>query len=182
MWKPPSPVPTPGDQQRRELDAAWIEAEARVESATSDRDKMAAELDALRQTIDTIPVEAFAEDETVREALIPPSASVRAARQPPGLRRRNRDFDRRRPRPSGRPVDSRSAGALPTALKPNRVIKIKLPLGEGTVVCKGKIVWAQLEPSSAGAARYRAGVCFTTADATAIEAFIARHAPRRRKH
>jgi hypothetical protein len=79
----------------------------------------------------------------------------------------------------------------PTPLKPNRALKIQLPIGdstiaskgkgESTISCKGKIVWAQLEPSSKGAARYRGGVVFTAVDATAIAAFIARHAPRRRK-
>ena len=63
-----------------------------------------------------------------------------------------------------------------TALKPNRVVKLLLPLEQGGVPCKGKIVWARLEPPSRGAAfKYRAGVFFTAVDERAVEAFIARH-------
>jgi hypothetical protein len=61
-----------------------------------------------------------------------------------------------------------------TTLKPNRVVKIQLPGENGTVTCRGKIVWARVEPSDTRPSlRYRAGVCFTTVDETAVVAFMA---------
>lgn len=67
-----------------------------------------------------------------------------------------------------------------TSLKPNRPVKLLLPLADdadgtdGFVTCKGNIVWAQLEPSPGGL-RYRAGVCFTAVDESGVIAFVARH-------
>jgi chromosome segregation ATPase len=62
-------------------------------------------------------------------------------------------------------------------LKPNRIIKLQLPSADKAVTCKGKIVWARLEPPSAGGTfRYRAGVLFTVVDEAAVDAFMARQA------
>jgi hypothetical protein len=76
-------------------------------------------------------------------------------------------------------VDLSMTGAQvisPTALKPNRMVKVSLPLGDTSVACRGKIVWARLEPPSAGRALcYRAGVLFTTPDEAAIQSFITHH-------
>ena len=67
------------------------------------------------------------------------------------------------------------------ALKPNRVVKVLLPFEENGISCKGKIVWARLEPPSrGGSVRYRAGVLFTNVDEVAIEAFLARYTIGRR--
>jgi PilZ domain-containing protein len=64
----------------------------------------------------------------------------------------------------------------PTALKPNRMVKVAMPMGENSVACRGKIVWARLEPPSAGRALcYRAGVLFTAPDEAAIKSFISYH-------
>jgi chromosome segregation ATPase len=60
----------------------------------------------------------------------------------------------------------------PTALKPNRSVTLLLPVGERSVLCKGKIVWARLEASSE-AIRYRGGIFFTHVEQRAIEAFLA---------
>ena len=75
-------------------------------------------------------------------------------------------------------VDLSATGAQilsPTALKPNRLVKLLLPFDEGQILCKGKIVWARLEPSSASQSlRYRGGVFFSTAvEDSAVDAFIA---------
>jgi hypothetical protein len=74
-------------------------------------------------------------------------------------------------------VDLSATGAQllsPTALKPNRAVKLTLPVDGNPVLCKGKIVWARLEPASKSRPlAYRAGVCFTTADEAAVEAFLA---------
>jgi chromosome segregation ATPase len=76
-------------------------------------------------------------------------------------------------------VDLSMTGAQvisPTALKPNRMVKVSLPIGDTSVACRGKIVWARLEPPSAGRALcYRAGVLFTTPDEAAIHSFITHH-------
>jgi len=64
----------------------------------------------------------------------------------------------------------------PTALKPNRSVTLLLPFGQRSMACVGKVVWARLEASS-DAMRYRGGIYFTSVDAAAIEAFIARVAP-----
>jgi hypothetical protein len=73
-------------------------------------------------------------------------------------------------------VDLSATGAQllsPTALKPNRPVKLTLPVNGNPVLCKGKVVWARLEPASKSRPlAYRAGVCFTTADEAAVEAFL----------
>jgi hypothetical protein len=80
-------------------------------------------------------------------------------------------------------VDLSMTGAQvisPTALKPNRMVKVSLPMGDSAVACRGKIVWARLEPPSAGRALcYRAGVLFTTVDESAIQSFITHHISKR---
>ncbi len=77
-------------------------------------------------------------------------------------------------------VDLSTTGAQvisPTALKPNRMVKVALPMGESAVSCRGKIVWARLEPPSAGRSLcYRAGVLFTSVEEAHIEAFLTHHA------
>ena len=76
-------------------------------------------------------------------------------------------------------VDLSTTGAQvisPTALKPNRMVKVSLPFEESAVSCRGKIMWARLEPPSAGGTFcYRAGVLFTSVDEAAVQAFIAHH-------
>ena len=76
-------------------------------------------------------------------------------------------------------VDLSTSGAQvlsQTALKPARMIKMLLPSAESPVLCKGKIVWARLEPPSPGKTyRYRAGVFFTAIDASALQTFMTRH-------
>jgi hypothetical protein len=65
----------------------------------------------------------------------------------------------------------------PTALKPNQIVKVLLPLDKTPVSCSGKVVWTRLEPMAAGQPLgYRAGVRFTKADERGIEKYAARHA------
>jgi hypothetical protein len=65
----------------------------------------------------------------------------------------------------------------PTALKPNQIVKVVLPLDKTPVNCSGKVVWTRLEPMAAGQPLgYRAGVRFTKADERGIEKYAARHA------
>jgi chromosome segregation ATPase len=68
----------------------------------------------------------------------------------------------------------------PTPLKPNRVVKLQLPSDTTPIACRGKIVWARLEPQSPGAPpRYRAGVYFMGVDLPAVATFLADYAARR---
>src|SRR5204862_6076475 len=67
----------------------------------------------------------------------------------------------------GRMVDVSLTGAqilVPTALKPNRAMKLTIPYGgEAVITCKGKIMWSRLEPSiKGGQLWYRGGVLFTS--------------------
>ena len=63
-----------------------------------------------------------------------------------------------------------------SALKPNVAVRVLLPSEQTPVACAGKIVWVRLEPPAKRGKphRYRAGVSFTDADKTAIEAFAVR--------
>jgi hypothetical protein len=73
-------------------------------------------------------------------------------------------------------VDISTLGAQvlsPTTLRPNRVVRLMLRNGNSECAAEGRIVWAQLESSSAEAsARYRAGVLFTNMDPGAINALV----------
>jgi hypothetical protein len=73
-------------------------------------------------------------------------------------------------------VDLSTTGAQllsPTALKPNRPVKLMLPVNGTAVLCKGKIVWARLEPATkARPLAYRAGVAFSAVDESAIDTFL----------
>ena len=81
-------------------------------------------------------------------------------------------------------VDLSLTGAqviAPMALKPNRMVRVLLPFEESVIACKGKIVWARLEPPAPGAAvRYRAGVFFSSADEAGLEGFLALYTTGRR--
>jgi len=62
-----------------------------------------------------------------------------------------------------------------SALKPNQVVTVLLPSEHREIGCTGKVVWVRPEPPATGRPlRYRAGVRFTKADESAIEAFAAR--------
>jgi hypothetical protein len=75
-------------------------------------------------------------------------------------------------------VDLSANGAQilsPTALKPNRAVKVLLPFDRNPILCKGKIAWARLElPSAGGPPKYRGGIFFTAVDEPSVEAFLAK--------
>jgi len=61
-------------------------------------------------------------------------------------------------------------------LKPNRAVKILLPVADKPLACRGQVVWARLEPSIApGSMRYRAGMLYTNPDILAIQGFMTGH-------
>jgi hypothetical protein len=65
-----------------------------------------------------------------------------------------------------------------TALKPNRVVTLKLQAGDSLVSCKAKIMWSQLEPAAGGELWYRAGISFTNPDQAALKTFLDSRATR----
>lgn len=75
-------------------------------------------------------------------------------------------------------VDLSTLGAQvvsPSAVYPNRAVRVVLPFDEGDLSCKARIVWARIEPQQDAPVRYRAGLEFTEADKTAVEQFVTRH-------
>ena len=64
----------------------------------------------------------------------------------------------------------------PSAVYPNRSVRIVLPRDEGDLSCKARIVWARIEQQQdETAVRYRAGLEFTEADKAAVQVFVTRH-------
>jgi len=63
-----------------------------------------------------------------------------------------------------------------SALKPTKTVKMLLPSSDAPVLCRGRIVWARLEPTMPGRPiRYRAGMFFTASDQAAVQTFMTRH-------
>jgi hypothetical protein len=73
-------------------------------------------------------------------------------------------------------VDISSSGAQilsPTAMRPNRVLRLMLKAGERALTCKGRVMWARFEQARGTAdAHYRVGVKFTDVDQKTVEAFL----------
>src|SRR6185436_15318818 len=77
----------------------------------------------------------------------------------------------------GKLIDLSVTGAqvlTPFSMKPNRLVKLTMPMGDSLIACKAKVMWSRLEPKS-GQLWYRAGVSFTSADQYALEAFLSSH-------
>ena len=77
----------------------------------------------------------------------------------------------------GKLVDLSLTGAqvlTASAMKPNRLITVTLPVDDSSIVCKAKVMWSRLEPRS-GQLWYRAGVAFTSADQEGIQTLLAMH-------
>jgi hypothetical protein len=76
-------------------------------------------------------------------------------------------------------VDLSPVGAQllsPTVVRPNRSVRLSLPIEDGALACKARVVWAAFEQSRGdGAFWYRAGVSFTDVDTTAVEMFAIEH-------
>lgn len=77
-------------------------------------------------------------------------------------------------------IDLSTVGAQvlsPTVLRPNQKVRITIPVDDLTMRFRGSIAWAKFELPKAPvkAPRYRAGVEFTDADATAIDTFTHRN-------
>jgi hypothetical protein len=78
-------------------------------------------------------------------------------------------------------VDLSALGAQimsPTALRPNRCVRIALAGASGRLTCEGRIVWAQLESARAQtSAMYRAGVRFVDVNPGAITTLVSQYGP-----
>lgn len=77
-------------------------------------------------------------------------------------------------------VDIGALGAqmlTPTVLKPNQRVRVALTDPDGTLRCTAVVVWAAFEIPKGSSARYRVGLEFIDADATAVEAYARRHTP-----
>jgi CheY-like chemotaxis protein len=77
-------------------------------------------------------------------------------------------------------IDLSTVGAQvlsPTILRPNQKVRITLPNEEFVMRFRGAIAWAKFElpKSSSKAPQYRAGIEFTDADSSALEAFCSRN-------
>ena len=69
-------------------------------------------------------------------------------------------------------VDLSTLGAQvvsPTVVYPNQSVRVVLPLDEGDLSCKARIVWARVDPQEDAAVRYRAGLEFTEADKESVQ-------------
>jgi chromosome segregation ATPase len=78
-------------------------------------------------------------------------------------------------------IDVSTTGAqilASASMKPNRLVRLAVPHADRTIVCKGKIMWARLEPKGSEI-WYRAGLTFTTVDESDLDGFIKSHQPAR---
>ena len=153
----------------RRLELALRDAETRAESA---------ELELQRRTAQGLP-----EPEPVEAAGL---SSVAAATKEPAFRGPARgarrvpittEVDIQIDAAPGKLVDLSMTGAQVLTsfpMKPNRLVKVTLPMGDSLIACKAKVMWSRLEPKS-GELWYRAGVAFTSADQIALEAFLDSH-------
>ena len=66
----------------------------------------------------------------------------------------------------------------PTALRPNRCVRVALAGASGRLTCEGRVVWAQLESTRAQtSAMYRAGVRFVDVNQGAITTLVSHYLP-----
>ena len=173
------------ERHHRALELKQREVETRLEAVQKD-------FDALRAAKPPAPKPAAAAPAAAKpaEAIADTRPAPAAPSAAPGDAPSPTRADARNPMPNieiqidGSPawlIDLSLSGAqiLATiALKPNRVVKLTLPLaGKKVLPCKGKIMWAKLEPGEKGL-RYRAGVSFTDADGHSLEAFLRQHLTR----
>jgi hypothetical protein len=157
------------EQRMRALERALQEAEKRAEAAEL-------ELDIHRQSTSSATVERPAES-------LPAAPTVGAPEQFRGPARGAKrvaftaDIALQIDGNPGKLVDLSMTGAqvlTPSAVNPNRLVTVTLPLGDGALACKAKVAWSRLEPR-AGRLWYRAGVQFTSVDPQGLEGFFDLH-------
>ena len=75
-------------------------------------------------------------------------------------------------------VDVSTVGAqvlTPTVLKPNQRIRMALPEESGAIRFNAAVAWAKFEIPPQSGPRYRAGIEFIDANASALDAYCSRH-------
>ena len=75
-------------------------------------------------------------------------------------------------------VDVSTVGAqvlTPTVLKPNQRIRMALPEDSGAIRFNAAVAWAKFEIPPQSGPRYRAGIEFLDANASALDAYCSRH-------
>jgi chromosome segregation ATPase len=179
---------------------AWRDAEAREQEAIRERDALAAELAAARETaqpvaqqleaaaerIHALEFQLFERGREPHDHDVELVSMLEVPSPPPGqpVRKATRysfsttievhvDGD------AGVLVDLSVGGAQVLCrreLELNRVATVSLLSDEIPVSCQGEIIWCRPEPVSEGRPpMWRAGISFTEADEAAVEAFIIRY-------
>jgi hypothetical protein len=173
---------------RIKTDAQLARAEVRVMSHTGDYMRQVskpAEADG-PSIPEPEPVGARVDDSTETRTTVMPAATAEAPRQLDwhGTRRAPRYRLRQGVtiQLDGNPaavVDLSVVGAQvlsATILRPNQRVRISVPTDEFMMRFRGAVAWAKFElPNPSEPPRYRAGVEFVDADATAMDDFCARH-------
>ncbi len=185
---------------------AWEDAEARAEAAIRERDALATELDAVRQTmtqpemtrqleaateqIRVLKLQLFERDREPRDRDVDLGSALDLAASPPsdqaGQRAKRHGFPARTKvhigRQAGVLVDLSVTGAqviLATSPEVGLIVTVTLPSEETPCFCQGRLLWARREqPSKGRPFQYRVGLVFTAVDEAAIQAFIERHSIR----
>lgn len=161
----------------RSLELALRDAETRAESAELELELERERLRAAARAGASTPEEAAPEASAVPGA---PLAKEPAFRGPARGAKRvaiSSQVDIQIDGTEGKLIDLSVTGAqvlTPSSMKPNRLVKVTLPMGDSMIACKAKVMWSRLEPKS-GQLWYRAGVSFTGADQFALEAFLKSH-------
>ena len=153
----------------RALELALRDAETRAESAEL-------ELDLQRRSASAAPPAAPAEPAPVSSTPEAPEQFRGPARAAKRVQFKG-ETDIQIDGTPGKLVDLSLTGAqvlTPSAMKPNRLVKVTLPMGDSSIACKAKVMWSRLEPR-AGQLWYRAGVSFTSTDQLSLEAFLGAH-------
>jgi hypothetical protein len=181
------------------------DAEARADAAIVERDALAKELNAMRQTttepggevarrleaaierIRVLELQLFERDRGPRdqdvnlESAIDTSASLPSEHAE--QRARRYEFPPKTKAHIGREVgvlvDLSATGAqviCATSPEVGHIVTLTLPSDETPCFCQGRLLWARREQTAKGKPfRYRVGLVFTAVDEAAIQAFIEKH-------
>lgn len=172
------------DSARHQLDGARRDAESRSSEASGTQTEHEQALGGAQQALREAETRAeIAEGElALLHAAVPPAAAPRPVapnEEFRGVRAAKRltisgELDIEIDGVPAKLVDVSVTGAqilASASMKPNRLVRLTLPSGDQTMVCKAKIMWSRLEPR-AGQMWYRAGLSFTAVDQIALETFI----------
>ena len=182
---------------------AWEEAEARAQAAGREREALAAELDAVRQTTSEAHTEIarrlalaneeirvlklqLLESEGGRDQDVDLGSALDSAASPPsdqaGQRARRYAFPAKTKvhlgHEAGVLVDLSVTGAqviLATSPEVGRIVTLTMLSDETPCFCQGRLLWARREKPKGRPLQYRVGLVFTAGDEAAIHAFINRH-------